>query len=218
MKLTRRQLRKTIRGIILQEGMKMPERLPADIVVVINYTKSPELLIHYAKIDENGEIDDEASNFRPMGYVLMSLDTKNLSYGMPSSGPCGNAATVKNTVATKGWGPLLYDVAIEVASSEASGLIADRDSVSLDAWNVWNNYMIRSDGKSNDVDYVQLDDLDNTLTRDWEDNCDQDVASLDKNSYDWTASPLSKMYIKNTTPMMDELDELGKLYKIGSQQ
>ena len=65
MKLTRRQLRKTIRGIILQEGMKMPERLPADIVVVINYTKSPELLIHYAKIDENGEIDDEASNFRP---------------------------------------------------------------------------------------------------------------------------------------------------------
>ena len=199
-------LRETIRKLILQESMKMPEQLPEDAVVVIDYQRSPEILIYYAERDENGEINDGYRNTGPKGFVEMFLDTQKFNYG-----PCDGAATVRQTGAKEGWGPLLYDVAIEVASSKASGLIADRRSVSQDAWDVWNTYMTKRD----DVDHFQLDDPYDRLTPDWEDNCDQDVAMEDGNAYDWQESPLSKVYIKNGTPMMDKLNALGKLFEIG---
>ena len=201
-------LRQTIRKLILQEGMKMPEQLPDVVGVVIDYSLSPIVNIYYAELDKNGNIVTKSPTY-PWGRVELSLGTQRYNYG-----PCDGAATVRETNAVSGWGPLLYDVAIEVASSEASGLIADRRSVSDEAWRVWNTYMAKRD----DVDHFQLDDPYDTLTSDWEDNCDQDVAVEDRKSSDWEESPLSKVYIKNGTPMMDKLDALGKLVEIEGYQ
>ena len=51
---------------------------------------------------------------------------------------------VVNSAAHKGWGPLLYDVAMELVSSKqyigAEGITPDRMSVSYEARNVWKYY------------------------------------------------------------------------------
>ncbi len=70
-----------------------------------------------------------------------------------------------------------------------------------------------------DVEVVQLDDAMNTLTPGGYDNCDQEVAGGfgptivgDKDlGSDWIDHPLSKMYRKSGTPVIDELRKRGIL-------
>ena len=57
------------------------------------------------------------------------------------SGPCLGSWLVKWSKALPGWGPLVYDVAIEVASILAEGLTADSSAVSPSAKNVWDIYL-----------------------------------------------------------------------------
>lgn len=66
---------------------------------------------------------------------------------------CDNALSVSMSGASKGWGPLLYDVAIEYATKIAGGLIADRESVTSQAVRVWDYYLNRR----SDVNHKQLD-------------------------------------------------------------
>jgi len=115
---------------------------------------------------------------------------------------------------------MLYDVAMEYATEMGSGLIADRDAVSPEARRVWDYYFMRRD----DAKAHQLDNLDNVLTPEIEeDNCDQKVAGFDvgrpsgerygtrkKTGVDWTKSPLSKRYTKESATM-DALIALDKL-------
>ncbi len=60
---------------------------------------------------------------------------------------------------------------------------------------------------------MQLDNLDNELTYNDSDNCDQTVAVYDLLTRDdqWVPSSLSKMYRKSGTPVMDELRKRGML-------
>ena len=43
--------------------------------------------------------------------------------------------------AQKGWGPLLYEIALEWASQNSGGLTADRGIVSPKALAVWDKYV-----------------------------------------------------------------------------
>jgi hypothetical protein len=73
-------------------------------------------------------------------------------------------------VEERGWGPLLYDLAMELATSKGSGLMSDRNNVSYQAQNVWRYYM----KNRGNVEQVQMDDWDDNLTPgDKSDNCDQ---------------------------------------------
>lgn len=114
-------------------------------------------------------------------------------------GPCGDATMVESSFAEDGLGPLLYDVLIEATG----GLMSDRYSVSPDAVDVWDRYM----NDRPDVQIVQLDDLQNTLTPEDKDNCNQEVSMADYGTRGngWPHSSLSKVYRKNGTPVMDEL-------------
>ena len=47
---------------------------------------------------------------------------------------------IQSTDAESGWGPILYDIAMEYASSRSRGLVADRDEVSAEARHVWDYY------------------------------------------------------------------------------
>ena len=111
-------------------------------------------------------------------------------------GPCGDAYMVTGANADHGWGPLLYDVAMEYATLNGGGLIADRGSISADARKVWSYYL----HNRSDVIDDQLDDLKNTLTPSVEeDNCEQNVSTYSTgypsaNTVDWTKSPVSKRY------------------------
>ena len=72
----------------------------------------------------------------------------------------------------KGWGPLLYDLAMELATSKGSGIMSDRNNVSYKAQSVWRYYM----SNRGNVEKVQMDDWNNNLTDDKSDNCDQESA------------------------------------------
>ena len=121
-------------------------------------------------------------------------------------GVCGNAWAIAMVSADHGWGPFMYDIAIEWATMNHGGLISDRAEVSADARGVWSYYL----NNRPDVTAHQLDNRRNTLTPEPEDNCDQSIAddigvyswtdneeSID--DADWVDSPLSKRYTKAPT-------------------
>ena len=137
--------------------------------------------------------------------------------GGPGAGACWYAYMVNYSQADEGWGPMLYDVAMEWATVMGGGLIADRTAVSPEARRVWDYYFMRR----GDATAHQLDNLANELTPEIEeDNCDQTVAGFEiegpdhwdspRVDVDWVKSPLSKRY---TAPpmMMDKLSAAGKL-------
>ena len=101
-----------------------------------------------------------------------------------------------------GLGPLLYDIAMELAGP--AGLMSDRGIVSPEARKVWQYYHDRRP----EVDHLQLDSVPGTITPYFEeDDCYQQSAREERE--DWKESPLSKVYRKRGTPTIDRLRDLG---------
>jgi hypothetical protein len=125
-------------------------------------------------------------------------------------GNCDEAFVVGVATADDGWGPLLYDVAIEQATISGNGLTSDRESVSPQARGVWNYYL----NNRSDVEEHQLDSLDNQLTPTDEDNCDQNIArgTVTGMYSTWRDSALSKRYTKAPTTI-EALEKAGKLVR-----
>ena len=212
-------LREYIREL-LTEVAKSPQDLPDGIFVKI-FDEGEKVLVQYVEEDGN-----------PVGYGKRGAPREGIPYGTVTmyksptgnagliGGWCGDAWVVMDSGAVPGWGPMLYDVAMEFATLNGGGLMSDRGGVSPSARKVWAYYM----NNRPDVTAHQLDDLENTLTPEEEDNCDQEVAGYDITGpddwysgdpashvdVDWVKSPLSKRY---TAPpiMMDKLSAAGKL-------
>jgi hypothetical protein len=136
----------------------------------------------------------------------------------------------------KGWGPMLYDIAMELATQAGTGLLSDRNNVSYEASNVWQYYA----GSRGDVEAVQLDDYDGHLTPEIEeDDCldhivytgrgiesggfwDGDLNDDGEEETPWDPygkdillkSPLSKLYKSTGTPTLDMLRSAGKLVEL----
>ncbi len=136
-------------------------------------------------------------------------------YASEGYGPCLGANVVGSSHAPHGFGPLLYDVALE--SSGTAGLTSDRTSVSSDASGVWGYYM----RNRSDVQVKQLDDKNNWLTPEKEDNCEQEIEGGGGTAVDmfpdspraWVDSPLSKVYFKSGTPVLSELERRGLMWR-----
>lgn len=121
-------------------------------------------------------------------------------------GPCSGAYVVHLTSKTRrGWGPLLYDVAMEIATEKGGGLASDRESVSRHAHGVWRVY----DDIRLDVDQQPLDitksladqeDLEQLTPNNDMDDCNQESAIEDMGR-EWFASPLSKVYRKSANAL-----------------
>jgi|6_EtaG_2_1085325.scaffolds.fasta_scaffold42973_2 hypothetical protein len=198
------------RKYLLTEAAKKPRDLPPGINIVINH-KRGGTMIQYVDEDGRGLV---ATQDGPWGEIYI-VNLKGREHGQ-----CGGAWKVSSANAGQGWGPMLYDVAIEYATIMADGLVADRDAVSPEARRVWDYYFMRR----GDTTAHQLDNLNNDLTPEIEeDNCDQRVAGFDiarpsgerygtrkKTGVDWTKSPLSKRYTKESATM-DALIALDKL-------
>ena len=185
------------RGYMLTEAAKGPEDLPDGVFVRIN-SAGPGKQIFLA--NQTGNLSNELDGVVTMVYS-----------GGPGEGDCLYAYMVNFSRADEGWGPLLYDVAMEVAGE--SGLIADRDSLTAEAFAVWEYYM----KSRSDVKKKQLDDMNNTLTQDEEDNCETDTALRGKPEDEFGEdelldSPVMKVYTKETSTI-EKLDAMGKLFK-----
>lgn len=119
----------------------------------------------------------------------------------PAGRPCDKAAVIAITNVADGWGPFLYDIAMEIATINFNGLASDRTTVSYDAQDVWYFYnQYRAKPISGDVKAYQLDDEYNSLTPTESDNCGQSQARERSQDYggEWSDedNPLSKRYTK----------------------
>ena len=182
MKLLREYIRE-----LLSEGAKGIADLPSD----------SHIRIWSLGGDINIQFTDAAGNQYTDG-ILRGLVV--IRHPDRSLGPCGGAMIVGWSSVQKGWGPLLYDIAIEYATQNANGLIADRDAVSPDALKVWDYYL----NNRGDVKVHQLDNLEGDLTPGVkEDDCNQNIVDIKSKIKDdgtdppWSAHPLSKRYTKS---------------------
>jgi hypothetical protein len=190
-------------------GSRTVADLPDDLYIGIMDEGGENVHFYYS--DEEGNdtdfYDDPVSGIvsihRPSSFTNVSFATGKSTE--KTEGACDGAWVISSTEATKGWGPLLYDIAIEWATENGEGLTPDRFAVSPDAAKVWDYYLT----KRSDVSADQLDDLENSLTEPEEDNCAQDSAK-DYAGDKWADTPLSKKYTKAPTT----LAQLRKMNKI----
>ena len=183
--------------------------------ILLTETVNPKIMSMIDTLESNGGyveiLPDRVMIWEPSnsgGTRWVAMVAYETPAGARAGGKCGRAGgVVQSSTAKTGLGPLAYDVAIE--AQEGMGLISDRASISPDALAVWDYYL----NNRPDVEAVQLDDLDNTLTPEDEDNCDQHIArSTITGMYNtWQDSALSKLYKKSGTPVMDELQKRGML-------
>ena len=131
-------------------------------------------------------------------------------------GKCLDGYIIYSAEASRGWGPLLYETALEWASQNGGGLMPDRGMVSEYAAAVWEKYALRSD-----VGKKQLD-VDHELANGWmkpypqltpdveADDCDQG-SSIQAAGTDWMDNSLSKIYYKEVPEVMNILKDAGRL-------
>lgn len=188
--------------------------------VVITDEKTFGIAIRYCFIKPDGswfEIEhDDAEQYLGGKVVQTGIPFGEVQIRKEDfQGKCLDGWEVYSSEATRGFGPLLYEVALEYASQKGGGLMADRNSVSDYALAVWSEYEKRTPGVKN----KQLDvDLDKTTMADFlktridnltatpEDDCNQTKAIRDLGA-DWNKSPLSKVYIKKSTEVMSALGD-----------
>ena len=194
--MMKKMIRQLIREMLLSEAAITPNALPKGVKVVVkpyNFGKGGwHVTIFYPDADELSGLfqKGEIKITRPLGM-----------------GKCLDAYEVGSVYANiPKLGPLLYDIAIELAGK--NGLMSDRRMVSADAWKVWNYFL----NNRSDVASRQLDSDPGTLTPENDDDCNQVSSKLDgENVRNWSKSPLSKVYYKQGTPVIDELKSLGLL-------
>lgn len=104
-------------------------QLPENINVTIEKS-SDDFSIYFS--DEEGMMTLSSDSAQIWGEITI---------GRSESEACENTFEVIRSSAKSGWGPFLYDIAIEVATLNGDGLIPDRNKVSPAATKVWEYYL-----------------------------------------------------------------------------
>lgn len=191
MKLTKAKLKEliieTMNEQVLQEAAKGPQDLPDDVYVRV-FEWQRRIVVMFT--------DKDGSQIYPAD---MDTGEDNPVYGDvsffeedPDNRLCDGSSVIAVSDVADGWGPFLYDIAMEVATTRTTGLTPDRFSVSDEAADVWDFYSKNRP----DVKKHQMDNEYNDLTPQEDDNCGQSRARKDG---DWEKSPLSKRYTKEIT-------------------
>lgn len=169
----------------------------------------------YIKIQDGGHYvsftlsDEDGKSIKPPEDQRRRLDYYGeVSIYPPDDyhGNCSGAWMVGSSEAMKGWGPLLYDVAIEYSTMRGGGLMPDREMVSGEAKRVWDYYL----KNRSDVTAHQLDNLDDELTPGYKpDNC-MHSSTEEEHEEDIRTSSLSRRYTKEPT-VMTALRKAGRI-------
>tara|TARA_Y100000310_G_scaffold196151_1_gene196187 strand:- start:1727 stop:2467 length:741 start_codon:yes stop_codon:yes gene_type:complete len=175
---------------------------------------------------EYSQIEDAAA-WPPSRRALGLQRPEGLPEGRPwgsitilksgGEGDCLSGYLVFLSDASHGWGPLLYEVALEWASQKGGGLSSDRSSVSKHAEAVWGIYATDRpsvDKKQMDISHIstpdppfrpRVEDIPQLTPDDESDDCNQQKALEDSGSEEWMYSPFSKMYYKGTPEIINAL-------------
>lgn len=184
-------LRETIRRIILQEGMITADQLPDDVMIRIEEVSDKSAYIQYVSSTNRVLYPSYAKDGEPNCWGYIEIE----KYSWPNKIPVWE---VLESRAGQGYGPLLYDIAMEYATLNGLGLMSDRVTVSDDAVGVWDYYLQNRVGK--DVKAHQMDDKKNTLTPTPDDNNNQYI-SKELAGANWHDHSTSKRYTKAPTTL-----------------
>jgi len=195
------------------------------------YTEDIRVRVQYVRIWLPGElaVHEKFTDIEQYGHLAAShLPHGAVRIGIPTytEGKCLGGMVVKHAKAASGWGPLLYEIALEYASKHSSGLTSDRYEVSEYAEKVWEKYALRSGVEKDQLD-IHMDDYDRRvytrgggtapkqLTPDIErDDCVQ-ASSIEygaEHDEVWHETPLSKMYKKSNDEVTQALEKAGRLF------
>ena len=165
-------------------------------LILINSNLLEEFLKRFDELDKL--TIENFDDFVTRTYLNNDLILGFIIYGKNrsiSSGECYGAKEVYLSVAKKGYGPLMYDLAL----SKAGKLMADRSEVSRKATKVWDYYF----NHRQDVEHFKIDDYKNPKTPEKFD--DGEVYRYPENF------PTNYVYqFKNDTINADEKIEEGK--------
>ena len=120
----------------------MITELPEGVVIIRKiFAGGSGVIFFFADSETHQEIED---NYRPSGMIDMQKDPHELF-------------RVGNVVATRGYGPLLHDLAMEFATRHGIGLGPDSRENSPDSIAVWNFYLnSRPDVKKTKLPEISL--------------------------------------------------------------
>jgi len=210
------RLRNTVRRVLSES---IDPRIQKRLDALLNDPKYADVFI---KIRDPGGDRYDAYYSQDDGELITQPVFGRVAFRKTNSerptGPCDGAWEVFYSRASKGWGSLLYEVALELAGPD--GLVPDRFSVSADAKSVWDKYETRGD-----VKVVRLDVIKNS--RSWEteglpspeqvtpdrpeDDCEQ-MSAVNYGGIDgWQDVSLSRKYVKQNTSVLDALQGAGRL-------
>lgn len=190
---------------LLKEDAKGPRDLPEDVYVKVFHMGPDKNLITVMFTDKDGRYlppFDASGEDKPI-YGDVTFRLKSNTYGRFD---CDNSAVIAITEVAHGWGPMLYDIAMEISTMKANGLTPDRTQVSPAAQDVWDIYSkFRPDVKAH-----QLDNEYNELTPEDSDNCVQFMSRERAYDYggEWKDNALSKRFTKAPTTINQIRDKL----------
>ena len=150
MKLTETKLKQLINEVIEEgNGAKGPSDLPDGVYVAASADLKEgggALVVYYS--NQDGEpISHKTDPTYPSGVVKFT--PAQFARGLNMD--CNDAMIITWSMTSGGFGPLLYDVAMEIATERHGGLAADRRSVSNDAYKVWQYYLKNRSGANSDI-------------------------------------------------------------------
>lgn len=188
-------LRRVIRSTLLNEARITPDNLPDDITFRLSVSSSGGMIrvSAYKHSVEFGEV---------IAHKVQNDDV-----------PCYGAFEVRNSYTQfRGFGPIIYDIAMEAATALGSGLMSDRSAVSDRAYPVWNYYQ----NNRPDVTRQQLDSPQNELTPIRRDNCSvmssKNIARDEQgDERRWPENPLAGVYEKPGMETVRRLMSMGKI-------
>lgn len=207
--LAENRVRKTVRTLLKEASEGVDALVANDAYITIKSSKRGGHSVYIS--DENGN--------QLEGRVRGDIFLRPPQDGEYGSGPCGGAFEAVYMNAAKGWGSLVYDVAIELATQVGGGLMPDRLSMPAAEVAIWDNYYSsRGDVQSHQLDLRDMDiqaakrkgiRLQKLNPDRPEDECRQKKA-LRSAGENWDQSPLSKRFTKPPT-MMNALRAAGRL-------
>ena len=183
----------------LDEAMVGPEGLPEDIVIAIDKSKAPRSYRAYYALKDDpstplkaGDLDRMEAGIDVYGNIYAALG---------QDFPYEGHYVVTSVKAADKYGPLLYDVMMELAGN--AGLKPDTESLSDDAAAVWKHYdTLRPDVKPIELgpagQPLPTEEYPSVMPEEW-------AANPKDNAY------LARAYAKGDRSTLDALKEAGKL-------
>jgi len=183
----------------LDEAMVTADKLPENIVVAIDKSKAPRSYRAYYALKDNpstplkaGDLDRMEAGVDVHGYIYA---------GLGQDFPYEGHYVVTSVKAADKYGPLLYDVMMDLAGK--AGLKPDTESLTADASAVWKYYNTSRD----DVVSKELGAAGEPLPpEEYKSVMPEEHAAKPQES-----EHLAKAYIKKGPSVLEALDKAGKL-------